>query len=69
MLDIITQEGWKYGEEVWKRKLCPKCLPPTTEEPTTTIVPAWKTQEPTTVPTVCEPSLIQEAICNFLTYK
>ena len=69
MLDIMLHGRWKYGEEVWKQKLCPKCLPPTTEEPPTTIVPAWTTQEPTTVPTVCEPSLIQEAICNFLTYK
>ena len=57
-------ENWKFGG-TWKEKLCPGYRPTTTEEPTTTSIPAWKTAEPTVLPSVCEPSLIQVMIYNF----
>ena len=66
MLDITTQYGWKYGG-AWKKKLCPDYRPATTKEPPTTRVPAWKTREPTVVPSVCEPSLTQVEISIVVT--
>ena len=68
MLDIHTEEGWKFGG-AWKKKLCPghqtTILEPTTSglmtysTVTTTTVATFST---TTVPDVCEPSLIQVEI-------
>ena len=74
MLDIATPSGWKFGG-AWMEKLCPEnrsttIEPKTVTTETTTIEPTTVTTTteepwtwgPTTLPTVCEPTLTQVEI-------